>query len=268
MTRPHLFQPDSVFWRVNRESWLVLSGPRALLLELAHPLVAAGVAGHSDFRRDPFGRLFRTIRVMTDLNFGDAVAARFAAQRTGHCHRPVQGALPEAIGPYPAGTLYSAHDPQLKLWVLATLIDSVWAFHDYFLRPLSVAEKTAYYAHSHLLAHAFGIPAEVMPPTYTDFTRYTEGMINSDKLTVSPIAREVVAALFAPPVVGGLVRWGSFLSIGLTPPHIREAFGLEWGAPQERWLERWATYSRALRPLTPEALCVHPQALWAEGQPR
>ena len=69
MLAERYFSPESLFWQVNRESWMVLSGPRALLLELAHPLVAAGVAEHSDFRRRPMGRLFRTLGVMTALNF-------------------------------------------------------------------------------------------------------------------------------------------------------------------------------------------------------
>src|SRR5688500_14670677 len=115
------FSPDSIFWRVNREGLMVLSGPRALLLELAHPLVAAGVAEHSDFRRNPWGRLFRTVGVMTALNFKPYRQARSAAQHTRKCHTRVQGRLTEDVGPYLAGTPYRADDPFLQLWVLATL---------------------------------------------------------------------------------------------------------------------------------------------------
>src|SRR5688572_28378405 len=125
MLTERYFSPESLFWQVNREALMVLSGPRALLLELAHPLVAAGVAEHSDFRRRPMGRLFRTLGVMTALNFETGPKARAAAGHTRKCHSAVQGHLREDVGPYPAGTPYRAADPLLQLWVLSTLVDSV-----------------------------------------------------------------------------------------------------------------------------------------------
>ena len=260
---PGLFSPESVFWRVNREGLMVLAGPRALLLELAHPLVAAGVAAHSNFRRDSLGRLYRTMRMMTDLNFGSLDDARRTAQRVACCHQHVHGRLPEAVGPYLAGTPYRANDPRLKLWVLATLIDSVLLVHDRCLRPLSLAEKQAYYHDSQLLARAFGIPPEMMPPTYADFDTYVDSMLTSDLLTVGPVAREIVAALLAPPI-GPLMRAASFVSIGLLPERLREAYHFEWGERQERWLCRFAALSRRIRPLVPGALCANPRALMTE----
>jgi uncharacterized protein (DUF2236 family) len=95
----HLFSPTSPFWRVNREWLMVLSGPRALLLELAHPLVAAGVAQHSDYEGDPLGRLYRTIRMMTDINFGDGRLAKRSAHQVHHCHASVTGQLTVPISP-------------------------------------------------------------------------------------------------------------------------------------------------------------------------
>lgn len=258
------FSPDSIFWRVNREGLMVLSGPRALLLELAHPLVAAGVAAHSDFRHNPWGRLFRTVGVMTALNFQQHAEARQAVQHTRKCHTRVQGTLAEDVGPYLAGTPYRADDPLLQLWVLATLIDSVLVTYDLLVRPLSYDEKAEYYASSLHLGHAFGLPRELMPPTYDDFQTYMDSMLNSDQLSVGATAREIGRALFAPPLLGPTVRWASFISLGLTPPHLRAAFGFGWSAAAERRLHRLAGAARKLRPLTPEPLCVHPQALWAE----
>jgi uncharacterized protein (DUF2236 family) len=264
MSAEHLFSPESVFWRLNREGLMVLSGPRALLLELAHPLVAAGVAEHSDFRRRPLGRLFRTVGVMAALNFAPRARARGAVAHTRRCHARVQGQLSEAVGPYPAGTPYRGDDPLLQLWVLATLIDSVLVTHERVVRSLSPAEKGAYYQSSRRLGGAFGIPPELMPPTYDDFETYLDAMFTSDVLTVGPQARAIVRALFAPPLLGPAVRLGSFISLGLTPPRLRAAFGLRWTERHERWHARLCGLLRRARPLTPEPLCVHPQAIWAE----
>jgi uncharacterized protein (DUF2236 family) len=268
MPLERVFTPGSPFWRINREGLMVLSGPRALLLELAHPLVAAGVAEHSDFRRRPLGRLFRTVGVMTSLNFEPHGRARAAVQHTRLCHARVKGHLKADVGPYLAGTPYRADDALLQLWVLATLIDSVLAAYQHLVRPLTRAEKQAYYAGGQRLGRAFGIPPELMPPAYDDFECYVDAMLASDALTVSPAAREIVAALFAPPLLGRAARLASFVSLGLTPPGLRAAFGFQWTERHERWHQRLGALSRRLRPWTPDPLCVHPQALWAEWRIR
>lgn len=253
---------------MNREGLLVLSGPRALLLELAHPLVAAGVAEHSDFRRNPWGRLFRTVGVMTALNFEERPKAQSAVQHTHACHGHVYGTLAEDVGPYPAGTPYRANDPLLQLWVLATLIDSVLVTYDLLVRPMPLGEKAAYYAGGLELGRVFGIPRELMPPTYADFQAYMNSMLTSDLLTVGSAAREIVTALFAPPILGPLVRAASFFSIGLTPKRLRTAYGFRWSDADEARLQRWGAIARRLRSLTPDPLCVHPQALAAEWRAR
>ena len=76
-----LFGPDSLTWRVNREGALLLGGGRALLLQVAHPLVAAGVSQHSNYREDPFGRLYRTLDTVTTIVFGSASDAKAVAAR-------------------------------------------------------------------------------------------------------------------------------------------------------------------------------------------
>jgi uncharacterized protein (DUF2236 family) len=268
MPADRIFSPDTLFWRINREALMVLSGPRALLLELAHPLVAQGVMAHSNFRARPLGRLFRTVGVMTALNFEPRPKAGVAVKHTRQCHSRVHGTLPEDVGPYLAGTPYRADDPLLQLWVLATLLDSVLAAYEHLVRPLALTEKHAYYQVGQRLGRAFGIPAELMPPTYDDFECYVGAMLESDALTVGPAGREVVSALFAPKLLGPAIRLSSFISLGLTPPHLRAAYGLPWTPAHEQWFQRLGALSRRLRPLTPEPLCVHPQALLAEWRVR
>lgn len=258
------FAPGTPFWRVNREWLVILGGARAVLLELAHPLVAEGVARHSRYQADPFGRLFRTVRTMTDLTFGGPAAARRAAQALARCHRPVRGQLAEACGPFPAGTEYDAADPFLKLWVLATLIDSVLRVYELFVAPLTAAEKEAYYREAQTLGRGVGLSPALMPATYADFAAYMDAMLASDLLTVGPAARDIVRALYGAPLFGPLAWRASFVSVGLLPPALRAAFGFEWTERDERWLRRLAAWSRRLRPQLPDLFLVYPTALWTE----
>src|SRR5438270_2462341 len=113
---PGLFGPQSMIWNVARERVLVAAGPAALLMQLAHPLVAAGVAAHSDFRRDPFARLRSTLDATLKISFGDTAQAHRAATRVMTVHRRVRGRLGERVGRFPAGTTYDATDPRLAMW--------------------------------------------------------------------------------------------------------------------------------------------------------
>lgn len=257
------FSPDDPFWRVNQEWLVVLAGTRAVMLELAHPLVAAGIARHSNFKRDSLGRLYRTIFMMVDATFGNAEMARRAVGRVHRCHRSVEGVLPVGIGPFAAETGYRANDPDLKMWVLATLIDSILLVYDLFVRPLTLAEKEAYYRDSQLLGRLLGIPAQVMPATYGDFRAYVEGMLNGDTLTVGNTAREAAEAIFAPPL-GPIVRLASFVGIGLLPAQLRADFNFPWDERNEKRLYWLARQSRRLRAALPTAFCVWPHALLGE----
>jgi uncharacterized protein (DUF2236 family) len=272
MTTKHhsfgLYTPDDTLWQVNREVLLILSGARAVLLEVAHPLIAAGVANHSDYRRRPLKRLFRTVRAMQLLSFGTLEDARQAAKRIHLAHRPVKGTLAENVGPLPEGTSYDARDPELELWVFATVVDSILVGYDLLIRPLSDAEKAAYYEDSKRMAHLLGVPPQTMPHTYADFRVYMDRMTHSDVLAVGDLGRDVASGLFTHRLVGPLARVGSFCGIGLLPEHLREAFGFRWGEQQTRWLERIGRFSRWLRPKLPDVLLVHPRAWWKERRYR
>ena len=121
----------SITWRVNAERIVLLGWARAILLQLAHPLVAAGVFDHSGFRGTPYAaasRLYHTVHAMLSLTFGDEAARQQTIEGIRAIHRRVNGVLQETTGPYPAGTRYSAEDPALVLWVHTTLIESsLWS---------------------------------------------------------------------------------------------------------------------------------------------
>ncbi|HKZ70920.1 MAG TPA: oxygenase MpaB family protein [Anaerolineales bacterium] len=258
------FTPRTIFWQVNSDALTSLAGSRALLLELAHPMVAAGVAQHSNYRGDPFGRLYRTMRTMTEIMFTDAATAKEGLRHFNACHAKVTGELPEKVGPLCAGSHYTAHDPILKLWVLATLYDSCLLVYDRMVRPLALDDKREYYRDGLVLGELLGIPRSMMPPTFEAFDEYVRAMIDSNLLTVSDTARDVAEALWAAPVFGPAAKLASFVGIGLLPKRIRCEFGFEWDDRKEKWLGQIAAASRRLRPLVPSIMAVKPRALMAE----
>ena len=259
-----LFSSASCFWQINRELLLGLAGMRALLMEVAHPLIAAGVANHSDFRKRPFKRLYRTMRLMSCITFGSRKAAGRAVQGIRQCHSSVKGKLRQPAGCHPLGRAYNANDPQLKLWVLATLIDSSLCLYELFVRPLSVAEKESYYQDSRRMGLLLGIASAKMPADYGSFAAYLQTMLSGGTLVVGAPAQEVAAALLAGPVRGRIVRAASFVSIGLLPKDLRAAYGLSWNEARQRQLLKLAAICRRLRPWLPDLLCVNPQAWLAE----
>lgn len=247
-----MFSPQSLYWRVNREWLIALMGPRAVLLELAHPAIAAGVARHSNYRGDPFGRLYRTMKTMTEISFGTPEERATALVHFQRCHARVRGEG------------YDARDPHLQFWVLATLIDSVPLAYETFVAPLSHADKSAYYADCQRLAQVMGIADKAIPPTYAAFEDYMREMVNGDRLRVSDDGRAVIEALFAPTLRGTATRWFSFASIGMLPPRIREQYGFAWDAGREKNLERLVWVIGRVRPLIPTALAIHPKAWSSE----
>jgi uncharacterized protein (DUF2236 family) len=194
---------------------------------------------------------------MNAIIYGDLGAAREARQKVVNCHTRV-GGITEF------GEAYHAHNPLLKLWVLATLIDSVLVVHDQFVRPLSLAEKESYYADSIVLGRLLGIPSTMMPATYARFVDYVQAMLASETLTVSVAAREVARALFSYPFVGGFLQLISFAGLGLLPATLKNSFDIKWDEPREIILLNLAACSRWVRALLPDLFCATPFAWVAE----
>src|SRR5438093_569717 len=232
------FAPDQTIWRVNRENALLLGAGRALLLQLAHPLVAAGVAGHSRFSADPFRRLLRTLDTSYALVFGDLATAGAAVRRLDAVHQRVRGVLLETTGPFAAGTPYDAGDPALRLWVHATLIHTSLVVYERFVAPLSPAARAAYYDDACRLARLMGIPEEVHPPTLEAFEAYLSRMLATE-IAVGDTARALAGLIFRPPaavslrVVGPVIE---FVTVGLLPPVVREQYGYRCSHGRERAL--------------------------------
>jgi len=258
-----LFDPHGYLWRVNREGVLLLGGGRALLLQVAHPLVSAGVAAHSNFENEPLQRLRRTLDLTLTAVFGDAASALRAVRAIEARHRPVRGALDGAVGRYCAGTVYDAADPELMLWVHATLVDSALLVYERFVQPLSHRAREAYYEESKITARLFAIPSEYIPATLADFRNYMHEMIEGGQLAVGATGRRIAASVLRPPLAPGLrqaAASASFFTTGLLPPTVRALYGLAWDERRERRLNRLAGLSRLALPVLPSLLRDFPHA--------
>jgi uncharacterized protein (DUF2236 family) len=230
------FGPGSVTWKVARESVLNLGGARAVLMQLAHPLVAMGVSTHSGYMQDPLGRAERTFILGQLLTFGTTPAAQEAARRINRLHTHVSGTLPANAGVYTSGTVYSARNPELLLWVHATLVDTVLLLYPLLIGPLEKEEKEQYYQESKVLARLLGLHPAAMPATVSELEIYIQEMIQSNRLAATPQARQLARQVLFPPLPR-LLRPLSLLNLEFTcallPPPIREIYGLEWNAKRQ-----------------------------------
>jgi uncharacterized protein (DUF2236 family) len=249
-----------VAWRIHRERVLLAGWGRAILLQLAHPLVARGVAEHSGFTTDRWGRvrrLHRTLHAMLALTFGPAEDAGAAATRINAIHDRVHGRLDHAAGGEPAGAPYSAHDPALLAWVHATLLDSFLGAYRLFVGPLDTVAADRYCLESSGIEARLGIPAGRLPRTESALRAYLETMLASGVLEVTDTARALARQVLAPPAPRILrpALWLAALpAVGLLPPSIRAGYDLPWDARRARALALVAVATRVSLPLLPPPL--------------
>jgi uncharacterized protein (DUF2236 family) len=218
-----------------------------LLLEIAHPLVAAGVAEHSNFRGDPFGRLQRTLGAMRAITFGDRTAGFAAVRAIERAHAVVHGTLAKDVGIFRAGTAYSASDPESMRWVWATLVETAVTMHRRFVGELASEAVSAYYADHLGVARLLGIPAAILPASWTEFETWFDDTIAGDALAVDERARDIADAVLQGSLPAADAKVIRILTTGLLPERLRRAFGLEWNdAKAERFAKLIASV-RGLR---------------------
>jgi len=255
-----------IAWKLHREIVLLAGWGRAILLQLAHPLVAQGVADHSGFAEDRWGRvgrLRRTLKAMLALTFGTAEETAAAADAINRIHDRVHGRLVDATGSFAAGTRYSAHDPALLAWVHATLVDTFLLTYERFVAPLTPAQRDRYCREAGAAAPLLGIPPHALPCTTVELADYMDRMLASGDIAVTDtartLAREVLSLGLPWPgrPLAGLAR---LLAVGLLPQPIREAYGFQWTRGQERLLTALAAATRHTLPLLPPFLRFWPVA--------
>jgi uncharacterized protein (DUF2236 family) len=266
-----LFGPGSLTWRVNREGVLLLGGGAALTLQVAHPLVAAGVAEHSNYREDPWGRLYRTLDLTTKIVFGSTEVAEEASQRIKHVHGRVKGVTKEDGGRYPAGTEYDARDPELLMWVHATLVRTSLDVYTRYVGPLSIAEQRGYYEEQKLLGEKFGIPRDRQPEDYAAFNDYFAAMLASDRIAVTDALRDVVDATLRPELpflLRPLLEALNVATVGLLPEPLRAELGLRWTRNRRRVFEGSRVLLSAALPVLPRVMREFPPARSADRRAR
>jgi uncharacterized protein (DUF2236 family) len=263
MERP---APGGITWTIAGERLALLAWPRAILLQLAHPLVAAGVAHHSTFRASPlapFARLHATVGAFRELTFGSDDAAARVVQRILGIHDRVKGTLQQAAGPHGAGAPYSAHDPALLLWVHATLLDSHVRILEPLLRPFTADERDAYCRDAAPYAVVLGAVADDVPTTWDRLQAYLATQIASGQVTVGADARGLAPAVLRPVwprLAGPLYAPGDLLTVGSLPPAIRDGYGFTWNAARERRRARVVATLRTVRGLAPDGFARWPEA--------
>lgn len=238
----------SIAWEVNAEPATVfVGGGRALLMQVAHPSVGAGVEQHSSYARDPWGRLFRTLDIMMKLSFGTPEVSERQARVLHNMHRRVTGTTD-------TGERYHALDTGLQLWVWATLVDTAAAVYSKVRRPLSIAETERFYQESKLVAYGCGVPHAACPDAWSDFQAYVQQVVRDD-LHVTRSALSVATAAMVPPLPGRLGPAAGvpteLFTVGMLPPSLREPFGFEWNAARQRRFDALITAMRVSSRLTP-----------------
>lgn len=250
-----LFGPGSVGWRVDRELVVLAGGSCALLLQAAHPVVAAGVAEHSTYATDPFGRLMRTLASSFEVAFGSRSTAEATIRRVNAIHARVRGDLPD-------GTAYSAMDPEALLWVHATLVDTALRVHDEWVARLSPTDEQRYHEEAAEVAIRLGVPSASVPATIGELRDWMDRMVASRRIHVTPQARAIARTVLYPLPWLPRVAWDAahLVSLSTLRPDIRRQYGIGWTDARERGARRLAAASRRIVPLLPDVVRVAPEA--------
>ena len=223
------FTDASTIRQVYRERALALAGPRALLMQAAHPLAVSGLLAHSSALEEPYERLMRTAEVMSTVTFGTRAEADLVTRRVRAMHRRVSGKLHHPAGRFKAGTPYRADDPELLLWVLYTLVDSAIVVYRKYVGALDDHAQAAFWDDYKVVGRLFGLRKADLPPSIHDLRRYGDDMLSGDALQISDWARtrarEIVLEPPAPLAARPLVEAINFITVALLPERIRRDYG-------------------------------------------
>jgi uncharacterized protein (DUF2236 family) len=223
---------------------------------------------------DPYARLQRTARVVDTILFGEREAADAVTATVRSVHSRMRGTLPKAVGSFPAGTPWAADDPQLLLWILATLADSSSLVYTRYVGSLTKRERDLYWQDWRVVGELFGLNGAYMPKDSSELRDYMRAMLTGDTLYVSEDARKLgVEIVLRPPVplaARPLLELANFIIVGLLPGRIRRQYELHWDPVRAVLLNAGAhSTKRVLVPILPSKLRFRPSTpLAARAAPR
>jgi uncharacterized protein (DUF2236 family) len=239
-----IFGEGSMMWCINRERLVLLAGPAAAVMQVAHPQVARGVAAHSRFREDAGGRLMRTLDAVYAVAFGTREEVEAVRNRVAAAHAKVRGEN------------YSAFDPDAQLWVMATLIQGSVSMYRRFIGDLSMAQLDAFLMENRAFGEVFGMPPGLMPATWSAFESYWNDMTSGNLLGSDPLSREVARAVVGPSAPWWLKMASPVieeLAAGLMGEVLVKRLGLQRRTAGVLWPSLDALLP-ALAPMTPQSL--------------
>lgn len=242
------FGPDSVSWRVHRETLVLFGGARAVLLQAAHPLVIAGARETGFYERNPWRRLERTLVLTYTITFGTRAEADAAADRINEVHARIRGRDPVTNLPY------DALDPELLLYVHACLVDSALLFERLAIGALDDAGRQRFHEEQMIAAEMVKVPREIIPKTVAELRAYLRATLDSGILQVTDAARRVAGLFDDPPREAEwrpVLRGVSRLAFGTLPAAIRGMYGVEMTPTRRAAMRSTFAALRALHPLLP-----------------
>jgi uncharacterized protein (DUF2236 family) len=268
------FGADSMVRRLHRERLILFSGVRALLMQACDPLGVVGFRRHSVIFDDPQARLQRTDERMSRIYFGTREEAEETGRVVRAMHRRVRGRVPARYGPIAKGTRYDASDPELGLWVLATLADSALVYYERIFGALAPRDRERYWREYRRVGELLGLPPDSMPATHRGLERYVDGRLRDGSLWISEERREQAVAMILEPPYSGWLRAAvvpvtetvRLISTGLLPPEIRRLFGFGWDPAREALLRSTLLQLRVGARFWPDAVRLHPAARLPAGQ--
>jgi uncharacterized protein (DUF2236 family) len=255
-----LVGPESVTWQRVSDVRLNLVVVYALLLQVAHPTVAAGVRDYSEFERRPWTRLMRTVDYVTLLVYGGEQAVG-AGRRLRELHKRFKGVRAD-------GERYSALEPTAYAWVHATLIATYVAGHAHFGDPMSPRETERFYAEYRRLGRLIGVRERDLPPSWAGFCAYFERMITEELVPNESVERVLRAVRRVPPPAGAIpeLLWRAIRlpacealwlgGVGPMPSALRRRLDIPWSWRDEARFRGLGVVSRSLGAVMPERMRV------------
>jgi uncharacterized protein (DUF2236 family) len=259
--------PHSIVWRRAGDPRVLLMAGYALVLQVAHPTVAAGVSEHSSFRDDPWGRLGRTLDGFYGLVYGGPDGAAETGRRLRGFHRGIRGVAAD-------GRRYHALEPEPYAWVHATLAVATVRGHARIGHRLTPLERERFWLEWRAVGRLLGIRAGDLPTDWGELDAYVDGMVRN-RLERTRAVDDVLDTLAAPgppplplplrvgwPLAGiPLARALMLVTTGMLPPVLRERFGLTWSRAEQLELELLARMLRAMTPALGAASIIGPAYL-------